>query len=157
MKSQLGVHQRRGRHTPEWRRTYPLTTDPVVSHSHQSQLTEARLEHRLKPRPVAREHAPRSSAHDARADRYHSRHKTERLSDRAESPLSGSRLPSTGVPPCDGDCSISSFVFGGEGGMPQQWKDAIILVLHTKKEWAMRQVHWHLADNARRQDTVEHH
>ena len=39
--------------------------------------------------------------------------RTERLSDRTESPLSCSRSPSTVIPPCAGDCSISSFVFGG--------------------------------------------
>ena len=50
-----------------------------------------------------------------------------RLSDQTESPLSCSRSPSTVIPPCDGDCSISSFVF--EGGarcrssrnMPSSW------------------------------------
>ena len=31
--------------------------------------------------------------------------------------------------------AISSFVFGGGGGEgPQQWKDAIIMVLHKKKD-----------------------
>ena len=49
------------------------------------------------------------------------------LSDRTESPLSCSRPPSTVVPPCAGDCSISSFVFGGgarcrsSGKMPSSW------------------------------------
>ena len=39
------------------------------------------------------------------------------------------------IPPCAGDCSISSFVFGGGGGeVPQQWKYAIIMVLHKKKD-----------------------
>ena len=41
------------------------------------------------------------------------RWRTERLSDRTESPLSCSRSSSTAIPPCAGDCSISSFVFGG--------------------------------------------
>ena len=41
------------------------------------------------------------------------RWRTERLSDRTESPLSCSRSSSTVIPPCAGNCSISSFVFGG--------------------------------------------
>ena len=41
------------------------------------------------------------------------------------------------IPPCAGDCSISSFVLGGGGGeVPQQWKDAIIMVLDKKKDRA---------------------
>ena len=62
------------------------------------------------------------------------RSRTERLSDRTESPLSCSRSPSTVIPLCAGDCSISSFVFGGGVEVPQQWKDAIIMVLHKKKD-----------------------
>ena len=38
------------------------------------------------------------------------------------------------IPPCAADCSISSFVFGGGGEGPQQWKDAIIMVLHKNKD-----------------------
>ena len=40
------------------------------------------------------------------------------------------------IPPYAGDCSISSFVFGGGGGgeAPQEWKDAIIMILHKKKD-----------------------
>ena len=40
------------------------------------------------------------------------RWRTGRLSDRTGSPSSCSRSPSTLIPPCAGDCSISSFVFG---------------------------------------------
>ena len=36
--------------------------------------------------------------------------------DRTESPLSCSRSPLTVIPPCDGDCSISPFVYGGGKG-----------------------------------------
>ena len=43
------------------------------------------------------------------------------------------KSPSTVIPPCDGDCSVSSFVFGG-GGVPQQWNYAIMMVLHKKKD-----------------------
>ena len=51
-----------------------------------------------------------------------------------ESPLSCSRSPSTVIPPCARDCSILTFVFGGGGEVPQQGKDAIITVLHKKKD-----------------------
>ena len=50
-----------------------------------------------------------------------------------KSPMSCSRSSSTGIPPCDGDCLISSFVFGNGAKVLQQWKDAIILVLYRKK------------------------
>ena len=45
------------------------------------------------------------------------------------------KITLNGDPPCAGDCSISSFVFGRGGEVPQQWKDAIIMVLHKKKNW----------------------
>ena len=63
---------------------------------------------------MARKHAARSSAHDTGDDSTPSaRWRTERLSNRTESPLSCSRSPSTVILFCVGDCSISSFVFGG--------------------------------------------
>ena len=68
---QFGVRQRRERCTPEGRWTHPRTMGPVVPHSPQRQVTEARPEHRRRPWPVAREHAIRSSAHDVEADRRH--------------------------------------------------------------------------------------
>ena len=48
--------------------------------------------------------------------------------------MSSSRSPSTAIPPCDGDCSISSLIFRGGGEVPQQWKDAIIMILHKNKD-----------------------
>ena len=45
---------------------------------------------------------------------------------------------------------------GGE--VPQQWKDAIIKLLHKKKdriETLVRQLQWHLAGSARQQNTAE--
>ena len=36
--------------------------------------------------------------------------------------------------PCAGYCSTLSFVLGGGGEVPQQWKYAIIMVLHKKKD-----------------------
>ena len=48
--------------------------------------------------------------------------------------MSCSKSPSTMIPPCARDWSISSFVFFLGGGVPQQWKDAIIMVLHKKKD-----------------------
>ena len=60
-------------------------------------------------------------------------YQTERLLDRMEFPSSCSRLPSSVIPPCDRDCSTSSLTFGG-GDIPQQWKDAIIKVLHKTKD-----------------------
>ena len=54
------------------------------------------------------------------------RWRTERLSGRTDSPLI-SRSLSTMTPPYHGDCSISSFVYGGGGGrrssenMPSSW------------------------------------
>ena len=39
-----------------------------------------------------------------------------------------------GDPALRRDYSISSFVFGGGGEVPQQSKDAIIMVLHKKKD-----------------------
>ena len=38
------------------------------------------------------------------------------------------------IPPCDGDCSISSLIFRGGGEVPQQWKDAIIMAPHKNKD-----------------------
>ena len=57
----------------------------------------------------------------------------EKLPDRTESPLSCSRSPSTVIPSCAGDCSISSFVFGG-GARCRQWTYVIIMVLHKTKD-----------------------
>ena len=51
-----------------------------------------------------------------------------------ESPSSCSKSPSTVIPPYGRDCSTSSLAFGGGGDVPQQWKDAIIKVLHKKKD-----------------------
>ena len=48
-----------------------------------------------------------------------------------ESPLSCSRSPSTAIPPCAGECSISSFVFGG--GV-RCCSSGNIMVLHKKKD-----------------------
>ena len=59
----------------------------------------------------------------------------ERLSDRTKSPLSCSRSPSTAIPPCDGDCSISSVVFvEGGGGGAAAVENSIITVLPSKKD-----------------------
>ena len=45
-----------------------------------------------------------------------------------------------------------------EGEVPQQWKDAIIMVLVKKKGLdRVRRPHGHLAGSARRQDTAENH
>ena len=44
-----------------------------------------------------------------------------------------SRSLSTVIPPCAGDGSISSFVLEGGGEVPQQCKDAIIMVLNKMK------------------------
>ena len=38
------------------------------------------------------------------------------------------------IPLCDGDCSISWFVFGGGGEVPQTGKYVMIMVLHKKKD-----------------------
>ena len=67
----LSLRQRRERRTPEGRWTRPRTMGPVVPHSAQRQVTEAWPEHRRRPWPVAWEHATRSSAYDAGADRRH--------------------------------------------------------------------------------------
>ena len=49
--------------------------------------------------------------------------------------MSFSRSPSTAIPPCGGDCTISSFVFGGgDGAAAVQCKYAIITALHKKKD-----------------------
>ena len=44
---------------------------------------------------------------------------------------------------------------GGE--VPQQWKYAIITVLHKNKDRRVPQLQGHLAGSARRQDTAEDH
>ena len=62
---------------------------------------------------MARERATRSSVHDAGADRRHPLDGERKVSDRTEFPLSCSRSPSTAIPPCAGDWSKSSFIFGG--------------------------------------------
>ena len=86
------------------------------------------------------------------------RWRTERLSDRTESPLSCSRSPSTVIPPCAEDCSISSFVFGGEarcrssGKMSSSW-------FSTKRRIGQRAAttRGHLAGSARWLNTAEDH
>ena len=70
-RSQFGIHQRRGWHTPERRWTHPRTMGLVIPHSPQRQVTEARPEHHRRLWPMAREHVAKSSAHDAGADRRH--------------------------------------------------------------------------------------
>ena len=37
------------------------------------------------------------------------------------------------IPPCDGDCSISSLHLEGEG-VPYVWRDTIIMITHRKKD-----------------------
>ena len=51
-----------------------------------------------------------------------------------EFPSSCSSSPSTAIPPYDRDCSTSSLALGRGGDIPQQWKDAIIKVLHKEKD-----------------------
>ena len=60
-------------------------------------------------------------------------------------PLSCSRLPSTIIPPCAGDYSISSFVFGGGGEVPQQGKYVVILVLYKTKDRTECGNHWDMS------------
>ena len=43
------------------------------------------------------------------------------------------------------------------GEVPQQWKDAIIMVLHKKGSDRVRQLQGHLAGSACQQDTAEDH
>ena len=73
-----------------------------------------------------------------------------------ESPLSSSRLSSTGIPPCAEDRSISSFVFGGRATCrSKQWKYAITMVLHKKKDRAECGNYRGISlGSARRQDTA---
>ena len=76
------------------------------------------------------------------------------LSDRTEYPWSCSRSPLTVIPPCAGDWSISSVVFGGRG-------EHLVETWHhhgtPQKEGSDKKqpLQGHLADGARRQDTTE--
>ena len=108
---QLRVRQRRGRLTPEGRWTYPRTMDPVVLHSCQRQVTEARPKHRRELGQWP-ENMPLG---EAGADRHHPLfgERKDCRTDRTESPLSCSRSPSTMIPPCARDCL---FGFGGGRG-----------------------------------------
>ena len=57
------------------------------------------------------------------------------------------------IPPCDEDCSIPSFAFGGGGEVPHKWKYAIIT---PQKQGSDRvwQLQGYLAGSARRPDIL---
>ena len=86
-RTQLGVHQRRGRQNPNERYTTTRTMNPVVQHSPQRQVTEARPKLRQRPWPVAQEYAAKQEL----TGTIHSLANGKTV-DRTESPLSCSKL-----------------------------------------------------------------
>ena len=103
----------------QWVRWYTLSSTP----SHQSSTRTSPMALTNSPRTCQQEFSPRCRSWQAPPARW----RTEKLSDRTESPLTCSRSPSTVIPPCAGDCSISQFVFEGgvrsrsSGNMPSSW------------------------------------
>ena len=71
VRPQLGVRQRRERHTLKRRKLSPRAIGPVVPHYPHRQVSETLPEHRRRPSPVVRERATKSLAYDARPNRFH--------------------------------------------------------------------------------------
>ena len=63
------------------------------------------------------------------------------------------KITFSAIPPCDGDCSISSFVFEG-GEMPQQWKMPSSPYSTQQGSERMRQLQGYRTCSARRRDTA---
>ena len=128
---------------------------PVVKHFFQRQVTEARPEQCRRPRPAARVHATRS--------------KMQELTDAIRSLANGKAVGLGGVSVepfkiiLNGDPALRRRLFDivvciwRGAKVPQQWKDAIIMVLHKRKIGQSAATTGNLAGSTRRQDTADDH